>query len=40
MRDLLFIGAAVGFFAVAMLFAAGCERLVGRSTRDDEERHR
>jgi hypothetical protein len=31
MHDLLFIALVVGFFALATLFVAGCERIVGRS---------
>jgi hypothetical protein len=32
MRDLLFVGLTLGFFAVAAAFVAGCERIVGRAT--------
>jgi hypothetical protein len=35
MRDLLFLTLAAGFFAVATLLVAGCERIVGRSTEHD-----
>jgi hypothetical protein len=38
MRDLLFIAVVVGFFAVATIFVAGCERLVGHAAADDHER--
>jgi hypothetical protein len=38
MRDVVFIAVVVGFFAIATVFVAGCERIVGRS--DDEERAR
>ena len=40
MRDFLFLALVVGFFGVASLFVAGCERLVGRSKGDEEERDR
>jgi hypothetical protein len=30
MRDLLFIAVVVGFFALATILVAGCERIVGR----------
>jgi hypothetical protein len=38
MRDVLFIAVVVGFFALATVFVAGCERIVGRS--ENEERAR
>ena len=38
MRDLFFIALVIGFFAIATLFVAGCERIVGRTAVDDHER--
>ncbi len=38
MRDLLFIAVVVAFFAIATMFVAGCERIIGRT--EDEERVR
>jgi hypothetical protein len=38
MRDVLFIAVVVGFFAIATVFVAGCERILGHS--EDEERSR
>jgi hypothetical protein len=35
MRDLVFLAVVVGFFAVATVFVAGCERIIG-STRDED----
>jgi hypothetical protein len=37
-RDLLFVAVVIAFFAIATVFVAGCERIIGRS--DDEERVR
>ena len=36
MRDLVFIALVVGFFVLAALFVAGCERIVGRTAVDDQ----
>jgi hypothetical protein len=30
-RDLVFVSLTLGFFAAAVAFVAGCERVVGRS---------
>ena len=38
MHDLLFIALVVGFFALATLFVAGCERIVGRSQDEGDAR--
>jgi len=38
MRDVVFIAVVVGFFAIATVFVAGCDRILGRS--EDEERVR
>jgi hypothetical protein len=35
-RDLLFFAVTIGFFALATLFVAGCERIV--RAREDTER--
>jgi len=35
-RDLVFIALTTAFFALATVFVAGCERIVG--TREDAER--
>jgi hypothetical protein len=36
MRDLVFIAVVVGFFVIATLFVAGCERIVGRAQTDEQ----
>ena len=38
MRELVVVAVAVGFFALATLFVAGCERIVGRSAVDHDGR--
>ena len=38
MRDLVFVGLTLGFFAAAAAFVAGCERIVGRVTTGERER--
>jgi hypothetical protein len=35
MRDLIFLALVIGFFALAALFVAGCDRIV----RSQEEEH-
>ena len=36
MRDIVFVLVVIAFFALATLFVAGCERIVG--AREDAER--
>jgi hypothetical protein len=38
MRDLVFLAVVVGFFAIATVFVAGCERLVGRAQAEEQGR--
>jgi hypothetical protein len=38
MRDLIFLAVVVGFFALATLFVAGCERIMGRAQAEEQGR--
>ena len=38
MRDLVFIAVVIAFFAVATLFVAACERIVGGAPLDEQSR--
>jgi len=40
MRDLIFVSVVVGFFAVATVLVAGCDRIVGRVPGTEEVRDR
>jgi hypothetical protein len=40
MRDILFIAAVIGFFAIAVLFVRACELIVGPAAGIDGERDR
>jgi hypothetical protein len=38
MRDLFFVSVVSAFFALAALFVAACERIVGRAPLDEKGR--
>ena len=38
MRDVVFIAAVIAFFALATLFVAACERIVGGAPIDEQSR--
>jgi hypothetical protein len=39
-RDVVFVLGLLGFFAVAVLFLRGCERVVGHGSALEEQRQR
>jgi len=34
MRDLLIVGVVIGFFALASVFVAACDRIIGAGSED------
>ena len=38
MHDLVFVAVVLAFFALAALFVAACERIVGRAPLDEKSR--